>query len=215
MTAPEHCIFGAVLAHLGFHQRHGTRVTVVMLIASIVPDVEGVAFFFGSDAFVKYHRSLTHSFGGIVFASVGMAALCAVLPLMVRGLAGQGKRGGRFRELLAALAASREAGNCLGDFPLMFVVSLLAMAGHLLADVVYPWSIPLFWPFSGERVVYAIVDWGDRGVLLLMLATMFALGLIKRRRRLISLTSIGVLCLYLFIMSVSGFSPEWLRGVPR
>ena len=215
MTAPEHCIFGAVLSHLGFHQRHGTRITVVMIVASIVPDVEGLAFFFGRDAFVKYHRSLTHSFGGIVFASVGMAVLCAVLPLMARGLAGEVERGGRFRELLAAVAASRGAGNCLGDFPLMFVVSLLAMAGHLLVDVVYPWSMPLFWPFSRERVVYAVVNWGDKGVLVIMLATMFALGLIKRRRRVVALTSVGLLCLYLFVRSVSGFSPEWLSGVPR
>ena len=215
MTAPEHCIFGAVLSHLGFHQRHGTRLTVVMIVASIVPDIEGLAFFISRDAFVKYHRSLTHSLGGIVLASVGMAALCAVLPPMARGLAGEGEGGGRFRGLLAAVAARRGAGNCLGDFPLMFVVSLLAMAGHLLVDVVYPWSMPLFWPFSRERVAYAIVDWGDKGVLVIMLATMFALGLIKRRRRVAALTSVGVLCLYLFIRSVSGFSPEWLSGVPR
>ena len=75
MTGPEHCILGAVIAHLGFHQKWGARVTGAMVVASILPDSDALTLLAGEAAYHAYHRTLFHSLGGITAASLLVAGL--------------------------------------------------------------------------------------------------------------------------------------------
>jgi len=195
MTGPEHCIFGAVLSHLGLHQRYGTRVTVVMIVASIVPDIDALTILGGRMAYYQHHRTLMHSFGGAAIASVGLAALCVVFCLLAR--VAKPNADGRLGQLMCTLAATGSAGNCLTNFPLIAGVSFLAMAAHLLTDALYPWPVPLLWPLSRAEIGFRIIDWGDPGVLAIMLAAMFGLAVSRGRTRRVAWISLVVFGLYL------------------
>jgi membrane-bound metal-dependent hydrolase YbcI (DUF457 family) len=196
MTGPEHCILGAVLAHLGFHQKWGARVTGVMVVASIVPDSDALTLLAGRVAYHEYHRTFFHSLGGIAGASLlvaGLALLAAAAGArLARRADGQGRR-----RRWAGYLGERGPGNPLRNVPLVFGVSLLAMAVHLGLDMLFPWPIPLLWPLSRDLVGYPILDWGDKVPLAILLVGMFGLGIGRGRTRLVAVLTCAALAAYL------------------
>jgi membrane-bound metal-dependent hydrolase YbcI (DUF457 family) len=195
VTGPEHCIFGALVSHLGFHQRWGARLTGVIVVASILPDVDSLTIIGGRLAFYRYHRTLTHSLAGVVAASVVLAALARMLPRLARWAAPRFSEGGRAGRALRYLADGPR--NPLRNFPLLFGVGLLAMVLHLGIDALYPWEIPALWPLSAAEVRYSLVDWGDRLVLTVMLAGMMGLGIWRQRARQVAVVALSALGVYL------------------
>lgn len=208
MTGPEHCILGAVLAHLGFHQKWGARVTGVMVVASIVPDSDSLTLLAGRNVFYEYHRTIFHSLAGIAGASLLLAGLSlATASLGARLAAGRTERQDRLRRWVGYLG-ERGPANPLRRVPLFFGVSLLAMAVHLGVDMLFPWPIPLFWPFSHEAVGYAILDWADKVPLAILLAGMFGLGLTRGRTRPVAaLTCVAILAYLAFRLAYPQITP--------
>lgn len=196
MTGPEHCILGVVLAHLGFHQKWGARVTAVMAVASIAPDCDALTLLAGRAVFYEYHRTLFHSLGGIAAASLLMAALALLVAAAGARLAGRTDGQGRLQRW-AGYLGERGPGNPLRNVPLVFGVSLLAMAVHLGLDMLFPWPIPFFWPLSREAVGYPILDWGDKVTLAILLAGMFGLGIWRTRTRRAAVLTCAALATYL------------------
>lgn len=197
MTSPEHGIMGALLSHLGLHQRYGARFTVVMIVASMAPDIDGVSAFWGRRVYQTYHRCVTHSLGGVAVLSLVIAAVCLTVPPIARWLKSHVTGDGKLHKALSALAGRRSEGNCLSNFPLIFVASLLVMVAHLFIDILYPWEIPLLWPFAGKKVVCAVVNWADPAILVIMLTAMFALSIFCRHTRLVAWVSLAVLGAYI------------------
>jgi membrane-bound metal-dependent hydrolase YbcI (DUF457 family) len=200
MTGPEHCILGAVLAHLGFHQKWGARVTAVMVIASILPDADTLTLVAGRAAYYEYHRTLFHSLGGIAVAS----AVTAVLVLLTAKAAGRlARRAGPSSRLgrWAGYVGERGNANPLRSVLLVFGVSMLVMVAHLGLDTLFPWPIPLLWPFSHRAVGYPVLDWGDEVTLAILLAGMFGLGLMRNRTRLAAVLTCLALAGYLAFRS--------------
>ncbi|MFO8007891.1 MAG: metal-dependent hydrolase [Candidatus Brocadiia bacterium] len=194
MMGPEHGILGAVVSHLGFHQKWGARITGVLVVASLAPDADSLAMLGGRQAFYVFHRTLFHSFLGVVVLAALLAGLCRVVPLLAGRL---GPVNGRVGRAAAYLAAPE--GNCLRNWPLLFGVALLGMAVHLGADIIYPWELPLLWPFASREFVFPLVDWGDRIVLTIMVGSMFGLALWRGGTRRVAVASLAALGGYLLL----------------
>ena len=168
----------------------------MMVVASIAPDVDSLTILAGRAVFYEQHCTLVHSLGGVVGLSVLMATMCVALCLVARAVVARFRPSGKFGRLARALAARRRDGNCLTDFPLIFTVSLLAMVLHLVADAMYPWEMPLLWPFHGAEIEFGILDWGDRMVLVLAIGAMFGLAIFRNRTRRVAWSSMAALALY-------------------
>ncbi len=196
MTGPEHCILGAVIAHLGFHQRWGARITGVMVVASIVPDTDSLTLLAGRSIFYEYHRTAFHSLAGIAAASL-LVAVLALLTASVGARLADGNAGasGRLRRW-AAYLGERGPANPLRHVLLVSGVSLLAMAVHLGTDMLFPWPIPLLWPFSHAAFGHAILDWADKAPLVILLAGMFGMAFTRGRTRPAAVLTCAALAAY-------------------
>jgi hypothetical protein len=76
MKIPEHLALSFLLAQFGVQQEYGTSGTTLMLIAGMLPDLDGVSILGGWKCHRKYHRVLGHGLpvtllGPIVLALVG------------------------------------------------------------------------------------------------------------------------------------------------
>jgi len=202
MTGPEHGILGVVLAHLGFHQRWGWRITAVMGVASLLPDVDALSYLAGGMAFSRYHRGPTHSLGGALALSCLLALTCLMVLWVARRVAAQWRRRGPPPLWLDELAAP--TGGPLAGFGVVAGASMVAMAAHLLVDALYPWPMPLLWPLSGARFCLALFGWADAGVLAILLATMFALGIWRTRSRRAAVGGIAALTAYVGARALLG-----------
>ena len=69
MDTLTHALTGAVISNLGFKKQiPGAGFTLVT--ASVLPDIDWASRFFGIAAYLKYHRSFTHSLPGIIFLTI-------------------------------------------------------------------------------------------------------------------------------------------------
>ena len=202
MWSVEHGVFGAAVSQLGFHQRWGARTTALFIVASLLPDVDSVTLFFGREAYFSYHRGLTHTLGAAVLG----AALLAALFCAARGHLPPTSRGEKPREEQSDHAVRQPAGWRAGgpadggawrEFGLFFGIGLLAIMGHLLADTLYPWPIPIFWPLSSRKLAFDVLGWGDGGIRNWTIVTMLALAVLRRHRRAVALFSLAALALYI------------------
>ncbi len=215
MMGPEHGILGAVVSHLGFHQKWGGRMTGVLVAASLAPDADSLAILAGRQAFYVFHRTLFHSFPGVVVLPALLAAGCRAIPLLAGRIAAGADPDSRAGRAAGYMAAPE--GNCLRNWPLLFGVSLLGMVLHLGADLIYPWELPLLWPFASREFVFPLVDWGDRVVLTIMVGAMFGLALWRGRTRRVALVSLGLLGGYLLLRATvcpAEIRPGSLLGGP-
>jgi membrane-bound metal-dependent hydrolase YbcI (DUF457 family) len=82
-------------------------------------------------------------------------------------------------------------------------VGLLASLSHVLADLLYSgtylaaeWPVALLWPLSPRRWALPLVPWADRGVTLILLATLILVCLAPRRSQVLAALSLVVILGY-------------------
>jgi len=72
MDTITHGLVGALIAKAGFSQRMGKVATTVLVVSAVFPDSDIVVDLVGNEfLYLKYHRSLTHSFlGALLFPAL-------------------------------------------------------------------------------------------------------------------------------------------------
>ena len=121
MDPLTHGLTGALLAETGFAGRFGRQARLAMIGGALAPDVDVLWSPSGSVVALETHRGITHSFVGGLGVAVGVALLVQLL--------GPEKRWG----------------------PLVGMSYLGLLLGHLFLDLVTPYGIQLFLPFSNAR----------------------------------------------------------------
>jgi membrane-bound metal-dependent hydrolase YbcI (DUF457 family) len=77
MNPIAHATFGLHLGNLGWYQRYGRRVTVIMAAASLFPDIDSATLLLSREAYYQFHRVFTHSLGGWIVCGALLALLSA------------------------------------------------------------------------------------------------------------------------------------------
>ncbi|HLN28657.1 MAG TPA: metal-dependent hydrolase [Gemmataceae bacterium] len=88
-----------------------------------------------------------------------------------------------------------------------------ASLSHLVADIFYSghrggdvWPLRLLWPFSDRGWAFPIIDWGDLGATIILVAEMFALYRWPALAQRIAWAGLAAVCLYVgtrWLLSVS------------
>ena len=145
MDPVTHGIAGALLGKGFFSDREERVAIFAATLGAVFPDIdvfyEGYAEFARHDplAIVKYHRSITHSFVGLPFFALLLAAL--TLPA-VRFLK---RRYPRFRDLDAP------------PFWLLAVIYGVGIASHILLDGMTSFGTRMWFPISSRRVAWDLL----------------------------------------------------------
>ena len=94
MDNVTHTLSGLALARAGL-ERLGPGTTLTLLLAANAPDLDIVAGFHGSLAYLEHHRGFTHGIGGVVVLALGIALVVRFFfkdarfgALLLAGLAG-------------------------------------------------------------------------------------------------------------------------------
>ncbi len=154
-----HTLVGLFLARSGF--RWSTpRATAIMVVAANIPDIDTVSLLQGGEAYVRWHRNITHSL---------IAA-----PLMA----------------LAAVAIVRVLGRDPIRWLNAWAIAVVAVASHLILDLTNTYGVRLFLPFSGRwfhEDITPVIDLVVWAILLLGVAAPFLTRLVateigERRR---------------------------------
>jgi membrane-bound metal-dependent hydrolase YbcI (DUF457 family) len=122
-------------------------VTLAIIVAGIIADIDGQSAHFGPSAFLTFYHAGFHS----LFAAVLIALLVAV-PLLIRKPASGEKK----------LSPS-----------LVFIAALSVAVLHLLMDLCQSTGLELFWPFSNHRFALDWVGHLDLWILAIFLAGIF------------------------------------------
>lgn len=207
MTTFEHAMLGinGALAG-GLHHRNTWRIAAFAGLAAISPDWDALTIVGGMQLFDHAHRVWGHSLLSVVVAASVLAALDFRYDLV--GL-GERMLCRLLRTPSKALAARPD--RDWKRFVTWFVVAFLAMMSHLATDLVYSgtaelahWHLQLLWPFSSRGFVYPMVHWGDVGVTIIFVISMFAM---VRRREWIQPIAAITLALVLVYIVVRGMLP--------
>ena len=127
MDPVTHGLTGALLAETGFAQRFGRQARLAMIGGALAPDIDVLWSARESVFALETHRGITHSF-------VGGLGVALAVALVVRFL-GPEKRWG----------------------PLVGMSYLGLLLGHLFLDLITPYGIQLFLPFSNARPAWDLV----------------------------------------------------------
>src|SRR5262249_21712754 len=135
------------------------RDRVIVAIAGIAPDVDGVTLLWGKDAFMRYHHVFTHHLAGALLAAAAGFAL------------------GRRRAATAPLAAPAWCGHRLCD---------LIGAGARNADGTCAYPLPLLFPFSSRSFdpfpwSWNLVSWQNAVIVVVALVLAGRLALTNGR----------------------------------
>ena len=192
MTTYEHAMLGLTLAlAAGAHRRHGWALPVTAAVAAALPDWDAVTIFFGPEAYATGHRTWGHN----LLCAGSLGALTGALGFLcyasVRGRRAAFPLPDGDRPVRPPLTAR--------DFVGWVLMGLLAGLSHLLVDAVYPWPIPLLWPFDESRWGVAVLEWGDLPPILLFLGEMFALYYHPREAQVIAWMTMIVLSAYIVL----------------
>jgi membrane-bound metal-dependent hydrolase YbcI (DUF457 family) len=190
MNPLVHITMGLHAANLGFHQRYGARASLILVTASLFPDIDSVVLLFGRQAYLQYHRGFTHSVSGWVVCGAIMALLSAW------------KRLPRYYRLpLSQLSQSGVQSMTWKQFRWWYLIDWglwsLGMAGHTAADLITRWPIPVLYPFSDRRWSFPLVSWGDGLLTSLWLILAVAACVFTYYRRSISGVAWGLGLFYL------------------
>lgn len=204
MTSFEHAMLGinGALA-AGLHRRYEWRVAALAGLAAIAPDWDGLTILGGVELFDHAHRAWGHSF----FTSVFLACVLGCLDFRF-DLVGYGER-----LLCWILRTPSKATSARPDcnrtrLIVWMLVAIIATMSHLAADLVYSgtaelpdWHLQLFWPFSSQGFVFPMVHWGDAGVTIIFVVSMFVM---VRQREAIQTIALATLTLVLIYIVVRG-----------
>jgi membrane-bound metal-dependent hydrolase YbcI (DUF457 family) len=128
---PEHVAISFLLAQLGPRQEYGTTGTLLMLLAGILPDLDGLTLLAGWRAYRTYHRICGH---GLLVTLLGPP-------------------------LLAWLGTTWLNGGNAGFLWAWLQVSLLAHL--FTDVCFYRWPVQLLWPFSARAWGFGLLRWND------------------------------------------------------
>jgi hypothetical protein len=184
-------MFGLSLALAGgTHRRYGWAVPATAAVAAALPDWDAASIVFGADAYSKAHRVWGHNLlcAGLLGAVTGGLGYLCYVSIRVRE---------KPRTFLQRSDSKLGPSFQRSDFVVWVLVGVLAGVMHLPADLIYPWPIALFWPFTDRAWVLPIFDWDELGMILLLLGEMFALYHWPRYTQLIACLTLLMLGLYI------------------
>ncbi len=183
MTSIEHSIF-AFNFSVWARGKRPAAFHVAVMAAALAPDVDGLSVIFGTDAYVRYHRTFGH--GALPAVVLGVAAAALVLAFMPQ----------RFRRLAPG---DPDAGRIGLSWQGLAFAGAIGALSHLVADSLYPWPVPFAWPFSSAGFCWPLLPWGDLVIAGLMIASMFAHALARRHQRSVSAATFAALGAYLVL----------------
>jgi membrane-bound metal-dependent hydrolase YbcI (DUF457 family) len=140
MKIPEHLALSYLLAQLGPQQSYGLPGTILVMVAGMLPDLDGISILGGWNCHLKYHRKVGHGLPTIVFGA-----------------------------LLLALSGARhlERWSWLG---LWAWCQLSVILHLLVDVLFYRWRVQLLWPVSSWGVGVGLIGWNDLVPTLLLYA---------------------------------------------
>lgn len=130
-----HFLYGACMSRAGF-TRKTALATVTMVLAAEAPDIDMVAYFWGSAVGFKHHRGFTHTIWGIPIVSAAVLLLVDVCYKLYR----------KWRPTDPHTPASNRA-PLEPRWGLLFGLACFAGYSHLLLDFTNNYGIRPFWPF--------------------------------------------------------------------
>jgi membrane-bound metal-dependent hydrolase YbcI (DUF457 family) len=204
MVYIEHAMLGLTLAvAAGTQRRHGPALPATAALAAMLPDWDAVSLLYGKETYVAVHRTWGHN----LLLGCGGGAIVGALGYLCRLSTGIRRRTLALWERLGEKSLTHEPRPVFSPTALLvwMFVGTLAGLSHLATDMLYPWDIPLLWPFDERRWHYAVLDWSERGLLVLFLVEMFALFQWRKQA-----TLIAWLTLLLFVGYVSARA-VWMR----
>ena len=206
MTTFEHAMLGinGALA-AGLHRRYEWRVAALAGLAAITPDWDGLTILGGVQLFDHAHRAWGHSFLSCVILA------CVVAGLDFRfDLVGYGERLLCWVLRTPSKATLTRPNRNYKRLIVWILVAIVATMSHLAADLVYSgtseladWHLQLLWPFSSQGFVFPMVHWGDAGVTIIFVISMFAM--VRRRGSIqpIALITLLLVVMYIVIRGMS------------
>src|SRR5688572_25436546 len=131
MKIPEHLALSYLLAQLGPQPLQSPAGTLLVMVAGMLPDLDGVSILGGWKCHLRYHRKVGHG-----------------LPVTL------------FGPPLLALAGSPhvDGGSWVGLWAWLQVSLLLHLLVDLLF---YRWKVQLLWPFSNWGLGFGLIGWND------------------------------------------------------
>lgn len=149
MDIVTHGLVAWVLAR-GFFSRRGRGVVVGMILAGVLADLDGTAAWFGPGAYLRWHRTYTHSLvGTLVVVAIGTFAAL---------------RWDRRGKDADSAADSHDRIDVMG----VVVAVLVAVIAHLVMDFWQADGVTLFWPLLGTRFAADILPGIDAWILALL-----------------------------------------------
>ena len=202
MTTFEHAMLGinGVIA-AGLHRRYAWRVAALAGVVAVSPDWDGLTILGGMELFDHAHRAWGHS-----------TFTCVVLGCVLAGVdfrfdfVGQGERLLCRVLRIPSKARATRPDRSWRRLAIWLTVAIVAAMSHLAADVVYSgtaelsdWHLQLWWPFSSRGFVFPLVRWGDVGVTVIFVISMFAM--VRRREWIqpIALITLTLVVVYIVI----------------
>ncbi len=144
MDLLSHALIGGLVASVGLQRKYGLVASATMVAANLVPDLDGAAVVLGPRYFLQVHRNP-------LTHSIGGAML-----------------------LSAAIAAGVSLFTPLKKPGLVFGIAFGGILLHLLSDLLTPWPIPIFWPFSTRTYSLDLINFLDPFLLVLLLVSFLA-----------------------------------------
>jgi hypothetical protein len=201
MTTFEHAMLGinGVIA-AGLHRRYAWRVAALAGVAAISPDWDGLTILGGMELFDHAHRAWGHS----IFTCVLLGCVLAGLDFRY-DLVGQGERLLCWTLRLPSKAIATRPERNGRRLAIWLTVAIAATMSHLAADLVYSgtaelsdWHLQLLWPFSSQKYVFPMVHWGDVGVTVIFVVSMFAM--VRRRDQIQPIALITLIAVVVYIV---------------
>jgi inner membrane protein len=156
MDPVTHFMTGAVLSRAGFN-RKAAYATLAMTLAAEAPDLDVLWAFKGPVAAFEHHRGWTHAFVGL---PIEAAVVTGVVWLGHRWL------GRRDRKKHADAAPIH--------WPRLYLLSLIALASHILLDWTNNYGVRPFFPFNPRWYAGSFVFIIEPVMLLLLVAALIA-----------------------------------------
>jgi inner membrane protein len=114
------------------------KLHMILIISCILPDFDAVSLLAGWEAVFKFHRGPTHTITFAVAAAFVITCVYAAITLKNPGSPISKK-----------------------EFLFVFILSLSGLFSHLFLDLITPWEMAIFWPFSHQKVVFDLTYFFD------------------------------------------------------
>ncbi len=208
MTVYEHAMIGidGALA-LGLHRRYGWQIVAFAGFAALVPDFDGLAILAGPYLYAEGHRLWGHNLlvAGLFAAVVSVVAYQADVPGKI-----QARLARRWKMFSLGGGQTEEpAQRCWRELCLWVLVGVAAVYSHLLMDMVFSagknlpiWGVPLLWPFADTVYAYPMLPWGNAGVTIIFVVSMFAMLRWREWVRTIAVVTLSAVIVYIIVCGV-------------